>query len=134
MNKKIILGLGVSTVAVVAMSFVSFAGAQGSQNYQMRGTESSSKGLETKAQIIGVSTDELREELQTKTMIEVAEEKGVTLEEMQSQMRIKAMERWKEKGLSDEEIQQRIDFQEQKQANHDSAGANQGQGGFRGGR
>lgn len=132
MNKKIILGMGLATVAVAAIAFVPFTSAQSANNYQMRG--GNGKGIETKAQIIGISADELREQLQTKTMTEIVEEKGMTIEEVQMQTRAAAMERWQEKGLSDEEIQERVEFQEEKQAECDGTGANQGEGGFRGGR
>jgi hypothetical protein len=133
MSKKILLGAGLSTIAIAAIAFVPFAGAQNSQGYQM-GANGKGYGIETKAQIIGMTADELREQLQTKTMSEIVEGKGMTLEQVREQARASAMGRWQEKGFTEEEIQERINFQEEKQAGCDGAGSNQGIGGFRGGR
>jgi len=72
--------------------------------------------LETKAEILGMSVEELRETLQNRTFLELAEEQGITLEQWREIMQEKARERWQEMGLSEEEIAERERWQEERHA------------------
>lgn len=63
--------------------------------------------LEKKAETLGMSTDELKEALETKTWIEIMEEQGISQEEWRAQRLEKARGHWQEMGLSEEEIAER---------------------------
>lgn len=89
----------------------------------------SSNRLETKAATVGMTTEQLSEKLKTKTMAEIIAEKGLSTEEYQAKMQAAAKSRWEKIGLSAEEIQKRTDAQQERQANCDGTGANEGQGG-----
>lgn len=65
------------------------------------------KGLEKKAEMLGMTVEELEAELETKTMVEIFEDQGIVPEELQAQMLEKARGRWQEMGLSEEEIAER---------------------------
>jgi len=137
MNRKLILGAVISTVAVgmIALSPIA-ANAQPAQNNNREGgyagTKGSGNGLEIKAQAINMTTEQLKEQLQTKTMAEIISDKGITAEQYKEKVQKSSQERWKEMGLSDEEIQRRVQAQEKRQANCDNIGTNYGiQGGLR---
>ena len=72
--------------------------------------------LEKKAEMLGMSIDELTEELETKTWVEIMEEQGMSWEDWQAQMREKAQKRWQEMGLSEEEIAAREEKMVQRHA------------------
>jgi len=71
--------------------------------------------LEEKAEILGMSVEELEIALESQTFHELFEEEGVDCETIKEKMREKAMQRWQEMGLSEEEIQERLEWQEQRQ-------------------
>ncbi len=72
--------------------------------------------LETKAEILGIDVEELKQTLENKTFKELLEEKNIDLEELHQKMQEKAVARWQERGMSDEEIQERIERQATKHA------------------
>jgi hypothetical protein len=55
----------------------------------------------------------------------------MTMEQYHEKVQAAAQERWHSMGLSEEEIKQRAQDQEERQANCDGTGKNQGQGGYR---
>lgn len=91
--------------------------------------------LENKAQIFGMTVDELKQALQNKTMSQIAVEKGLSQEEFQAKMQAAAEEHWQARGLSDEEIAkrktERTERQAENQENCDGFGS--GTGNHRGG-
>lgn len=81
------------------------------------------RALETKAEILGISADELEDKLDDMTFAEIAEEKGISLDEWHQEMQEKTQERWQEMGLSDEEIQERVQRMEERHAECDGTGS-----------
>ncbi len=136
MNKKLILGtvVGIAVAGAVASTPL-MAFAQTSQNQARSGQNGSSSGngLEIRAKAIDMTTEQLKEQLQTKTMSQVVSDQGMTTEQFQEQVREAANNRWQEMGLSDEEIQERTETQQERQANCDGSGSAQNQYGNRNG-
>ena len=65
--------------------------------------------LANKAEILGLGVDELKARLEEgKSFLEIAEEQGITQEQLHEQMKEKNQERWQERGLSGEEINERL--------------------------
>lgn len=86
--------------------------------------------IEERAKALNLTADQLREKLQTKTMLEIAKDQGLSTEQYQAKMREVSAARWQARGLSDEEIKQRTQAQAERQADCDGTGDHQGQGGF----
>jgi hypothetical protein len=125
MKKILALGSGVFTLAAAGLVLVpGFAGAQ-SENGNANGNGERygyQQTIETKAELFGMTADELKTQLQEKTMLQVAEENGVSMEKLRETVRANAQKRWEEKGLSDEEIKARQQSMEERQANCDGDG------------
>ncbi len=132
MNKKLIIGtvVGVATAGALAAAPL-IASAQTAQN-QARGGQNGN-GLEIRAQAMDMTAEQLREQLQTKTMSQVISDQNMTTEQYQEQVREAANNRWQEMGLSGEEIQERTEKQQERQANCDGSGTAQNQYGNRNG-
>lgn len=133
MSKKLIIGSIVGFATVSALAFVPLsAGAITSQNHAGNyGANGSGNGLTIKAEAMEITTDQLKEKLQTKTMAEVIADQGMTTEQFQEKVRSSSQEHWQEMGLSDEEIQTRTENQVERQADCDGTGSGQNQGGSR---
>lgn len=87
--------------------------------------------LEARASALGVSVEELQAAIDDgKTMQEVAAENGLSQEQYQTKMTEAAKARWAERGLSSDEIAERTAWREDRQANCDGTGSNQGEGGY----
>lgn len=65
------------------------------------------RGLEPKAEFLGMTPEELKAQLEEKTIFEIMEEQGISPEQFREQMEEKMRERWQEMGLSEEEIAER---------------------------
>ncbi|MFA6272135.1 MAG: hypothetical protein WC693_03425 [Patescibacteria group bacterium] len=99
MNKYLLGGiLGISAIATLTGGVVY---AQGNGN-------GSTNMLETKAEILGMTTEELSAARETKDYQEIALEQGVSIDEMNAQMEANAVARWQERGFSEEEIAERV--------------------------
>jgi len=122
---KVTLGLGVATVAA-GMLFASQTAL--ANNYQ--NGRGNSPMLERKAQALNITQEELQTQLQTKTMAQIAQDKGLSLEQWKQKMTEFARQRWQEMGLSQEEIAEREEWRSQRQANCDGSGVNRGTGGY----
>ncbi|XOU95004.1 MAG: hypothetical protein ACNFW9_02965 [Candidatus Kerfeldbacteria bacterium] len=68
----------------------------------------SDRMMETKAEVFGMTVDELTVAHETMDFEEIALQQGVDIDEMHAQMSAKAMDRWAERGLSEEEISERV--------------------------
>lgn len=143
MNK--ILKIGIVTLLVTASALVFAPLAVNAQTVQSlnRGNGSGlhngigtgrQASLESRAKILGITVEQLREKLKTQTMLEIAKELGLTEEQFHTKMSEAAQARWKEQGLSDEEIKTRLEAQQQRQENCDGDGGNKVQGGIGHGR
>lgn len=93
MNKKLLVGLA-AVLAFGTAGAVAYADAPGRGG---RGVGMGGVGyqemLQTKASLVGLSVDALKQELQTKTFLQVANEHGVTQVEIQAAMQTAARER-----------------------------------------
>ncbi|MDP3964260.1 MAG: hypothetical protein Q8Q20_01190 [bacterium] len=65
------------------------------------------KGLEQKAEILGLEAEELRSKLESQSLPEILEDQGLTDEDFRAQMEEQHRERLNEMGLSEEEIDER---------------------------
>lgn len=136
MNKKLILGTVVGIAAAGALATAPLmAYAQTAQNQARSGQNGngSGNGLEIRAQAMDMTTEQLKEQLQTKTMSQVISDQGMTTEQYQEQVREAVNNRWQKMDLSDEEIQARTEKQQERQANCDGSGSAQNQYGNRNG-
>lgn len=68
----------------------------------------SDRMMETKAEVFGMTVDELTVARETMDFEEIALQQGVEIDEMHAQMSAKAIERWQDRGLSEEEISERV--------------------------
>jgi hypothetical protein len=69
-----------------------------------------------------MTTEQLRTQLETKTMLQVAEDNGVTAEQWQADLQTAAQERWQDRGLTQAEIDSRLQTMKDRQANCDGDG------------
>ncbi|NCU37579.1 hypothetical protein EOL96_00745 [Candidatus Saccharibacteria bacterium] len=129
MNKLLTLGVAsLATVGVLAAgaataSAQEAAPANGTATHQaLRQHNGNGQGngyqssLESRAQVLGLSAEQLQAELETKTMSQIALEKGISEEAFRAKMNDAASTRWQARGLSDEEIAERKADREQRQA------------------
>lgn len=126
-------GIGITAVKYLGSNSVNSAGLTPvyAQGYAGRGVGSMNgsgygKGLDDIAEKLGMTSEELRAQLGDKTMLEIAAEKGYSEEEFHQMMSDLSLQRWQERGISDEEIAQRQAAQEERRANCDGNGAFRG--------
>lgn len=125
---KKIVSLGIATLAVVtlvgagAVSVSALAGngqglrngAGNPANTQRGGGYQSS--IESRAKVLGMTSAELQKALETKTMSQIAVERGMDETTFRSKMGEAAKARWEARGLSDEEIAKRVADREKRHA------------------
>ena len=97
---------GVLGTAAVAASPVAEAHVPGGGH--ARG-ERFEQMLANKAEFLGLTVDELKEELQTKTLRQIAEEQGITREDIIAHKRARLEEHWRNQGVSEEDIARRLE-------------------------
>lgn len=73
--------------------------------------------LSARAEMLGMSVAELEKALETKTMSQIAVDKGMTEAEFEAKMKAIATARWKSRGFSKEEITERL---AERQKRHDT--------------
>ena len=76
----------------------------------------SDRMMETKAEIFGMTVEELQTARETMDFEEIAAAQGVDIDAMHEQMQARAVERWAERGLSEEEIAERLQMMEERHA------------------
>lgn len=125
---KKLLTLGVATLAVagivgVGSLSVSALNGQGNNTGNQTGSRRGNgqgngyqASLESRAKVLGMSADELKKELETKTMSQIAKEKGMTESDFRAKMAEAAKARWEARGLSSEEIAKRTAEREKRHA------------------
>lgn len=140
MNKRIILASAISIAAIGAISLAPIAASALTTQNQMHkgsgygmGRGNGGNGSQIKAEALNMTTEQLREQLQTKTLSEVINDQDMTLDQYHEKVQAAAQDRWKEMGLSQEEIQTRTQDQLDRQENCDGVGTGSGRGGYRGG-
>ncbi len=138
---KKLLVLGAASLAVVGVVGATSMGASATYNTDAGTGKGNGNGqgrqasLESRAGVLGMTADELEQALQTKTMSQIAKDQGMTEEDFQAKMRAAAEARWAERGLSSEEIAQRIADREQRHAENSAdhewgSGEGNHQGGY----
>lgn len=122
MKKLLLTGSAVLGLATAGLMVVpSFVNAQSSNsNGNGYGYEQS---LESKAKILNMTTEQLRTQLKTKTMLQIAEDNGLTAAQWQTDLQTAAQERWQERGLTQAEIDSRLQTMKDRQANCDGDGS-----------
>lgn len=122
---KKLIAMSVVAVAVVGVVGVSASAIGGQANNagvragihqgvgQGGGYETS---LESRAAVFGMSTEELKTALATKTMSQIAVERGISEEAFRAKMTEAAKARWEARGLSEEEIAERVADREARHA------------------
>lgn len=140
------------TIGVASLAVAGVVGAVGANAYAVNGQADGTgekyaiqrgegqgggyqAALESKARVLGMSVEDLQKALETKTMSQIAVEKGITEEAFQAKMAEAAKARWEARGLSSQEIAQRIADREQRhnenQADHEfGSGDGQHKGGY----
>jgi hypothetical protein len=121
MRKFVTLGITGLAVAGMAGLGTYSVSAMSAGNGQANGNGAQT-ALASKATAVNLTADQLREQLETKTMLQVAEDQGLTLEQYQAKVRDAAQSRWEDRGLSAEEIATRTAEQTERQADCDGTG------------
>lgn len=126
---------GFGTYTVSALNGTGYGAANGGGTAAMAGNGQGNgygaqTALETRATALNMTAEQLQTQLQTKTVAQVAESQGLTLDQYQAKMREAAQARWADRGLSDEEIASRTATQTERQANCDGSGTQQHMGGY----
>jgi uncharacterized protein YdbL (DUF1318 family) len=133
--KKLMLVTGgtlISATALIASGGLAFA-ANETATHMSNGNGNGSgysQQLQVKADTLKITVSELQEGLKTKTLAEIAKDKGVSIDAIHATTSAKAHERWVANGLSADEIKEREADQAERQADCD--GTENG-GGMRGG-
>jgi hypothetical protein len=129
MKKLLILSTGAVGIAAAGIMVVpNFVHAQnGSANGAGYGYDQS---LTSKAQILGLTKDQLQTQLKTKSLYQIAKDKGVSEVQLHEKMQTAAVERWKSRGLTQTEIDSRLKSMEERQANCDGTGTGGGMHGY----
>lgn len=148
MNKLATLGISTLVVAGVIGAYSVSASAAGRNGVRLHdgtgagtGTHQQAGGgygrqtsLDSRAAVVGMTADELETALETKTMSEIAKDKGMTEEDFEAKMEAAAEARWEARGLSDEEIAARqADCEERQATNHADHEWGSGEGDHMGG-
>lgn len=137
MNKLILPALSLTVLAGVGMYLVNGASlpkayAYG-EGFSNRQGASSGQGFQQKADLFNMSTEELAALRDSgKTMLEIAQERGISEDTLHAKVQEAAIARWTSKGLTDAEIQSRLASMKESQANCDGVpnnGSNFGNGG-----
>lgn len=132
MKKILTISLVVTGIAMAGLMVLpSFASAMG-QNSNVNGNGSGygyQQVIESKAKALGMTVEELRTQLETKTLLEIAQEKGISEDQLHEAMQKSAQERWTAKGLSQSEIDARMQRMQERQASdHECDGTGSGVG------
>jgi len=120
-KKLVILSTGIVSLAAAGLiALPSVTQAQGGNSNG--GGYGYQQSLETKAKVLGMTTDKLQEQLKTKTMLQIAKDKGISEDQLHQKLQAAAQERWKTRGLSQEQINTRLKNMEERQASCDGTG------------
>ena len=111
-----LMGLVVSTLVGGAVALANTGNGFGSDRM-----------METKAEIFGMTVEELQTARETMDFKEIVAAQGVDISEMHEQMQVRAAERWAERGLSEEEIAERLQMMGER---HEEGGPHMGGMGF----
>jgi len=129
MNKTITYGIGITTLAVAGLAIVPNLASAQTTNVNTNAGSGYRQMLQTKADLIGITKDELANQLETKTLKQIAEEKGISEDQIHAAMQKAAEKRWADKGLTEAEIAKRLENMKTRQAgDHETNSATRGHG------
>ncbi|MHB8136203.1 MAG: hypothetical protein ACYDH1_18495 [Anaerolineaceae bacterium] len=128
MNKIVMYSIGMVGLAAVGFAAApSLAGAQSAVGTARGNGSGYQQMIQTKAELFGLTESELTTQLETNTMLQIAEEKGISEEQFHEAMEAAARQRWAEKGLTQSEIDARLKNMEERQAgDHETNSLNRG--------
>ncbi|MFC1622132.1 hypothetical protein ACFL13_01980 [Patescibacteria group bacterium] len=114
MKKGLLIFAG---LALVGSLFIYIKqGVYADEGYGWKGSRFGGRGLEMKAEFFGMSVEDLQAALKNQTPLEIAEGQGKTKEDMFEFMKGKMVERMQDRGLSEEEIAERLARMEERHA------------------
>ena len=119
MKKIIVYSLGIVSLASVGLlSIPIFAQAksQNSNSNISKGAYGYQQNIQSKAEILGITEDDLKSQLETKSLFQIAEEKNVSEDQLHDAMQKNAQERWASKGLTQAEIDSKLQDMKERQA------------------
>ncbi len=131
--KKVTLlagGTALALGALVASSGLAFAANDSAPRMGNANGSGYTQQLQVKADILKLSTAQLQEQLKTKTLTQLAAEKGVSMDTIRAATSAQAHARWQENGLTADQIKARETAQAQRQADCDGTGSGGGSGGM----
>ena len=112
-TKLTLASLALATAAIGTGLAIETANAHGPRGERHEGPRFE-RMLEAKADLLGLTPDELRAELETKPFRELLTEHGLTKEDVRAFMRERLIQHWTDQGLSQEEIDERLERFEQR--------------------
>lgn len=126
MKKIVILSISAAGLAAAGLLLVpNLVNAEGGYGRSGNGN-GFERMLTTKAQVLDMTKEELQTQLKDKTMDQVIKDQGLTEEQFHEKMGEAAEARWKERGLSAEEIAKRQDARTENQGTCDGTGTGGG--------
>lgn len=121
---KKIFTFGVASLAIAGLVGIgtmnaSALGNLGSQSGTRQHSENGAgngyqDSLESRAKVLGMTADQLKTSLETKTLSQVAVERGISETDFQAKMQAAAKARWEARGLSASEIATRVAEQQKR--------------------
>ncbi len=66
-------------------------------------------GVESKANWLGISIDELKDKLSNMTFLDIVKEKGLSMDDFHAKREEEVRARWEERGISEDEINNRLE-------------------------
>jgi hypothetical protein len=125
MNKLIITGITLATtlglgIAIATPAFATSEHSNGQGSGPRYGYD---QQIEAKSKILGITVDELKKQLESKNLEEIAKSKGLNEDELHSQIQSAAQKRWKDRGLSDSEIKNRTEAMQKRQTECNGTGS-----------
>ncbi|MEO8104753.1 MAG: hypothetical protein ABI602_00245 [Candidatus Saccharibacteria bacterium] len=137
MKKLLFLSTGVASLAAAGLMLAPGLALAQAGNTNGGGSGSGSGGgygyqqsLTTRAEAIGMTTDQLSAQLKSSTLLQIAKDKGLSEDQLHEKMQAAAQERWNANGLSQAEIDSRLKTMEARQANCDGTGNSGGGNGM----
>lgn len=108
----------IALAAVIAVVAGTTLAVQATNAFGWNSGMGNGRALEDQAEILGTDADALAQELEEKTLPEILEEHNMTQEQFESAMEGEMTEHMKARGLTDEEIQERLTQHEERQQAH----------------
>jgi hypothetical protein len=83
-------------------------------------------GLSSKGDLLGLSAEELSARMEDQTFSEILEEEGISMEEFHAKRNAEISNRWRDRGLTEEEINARLEQLEARRGECDGENRFQG--------